>query len=42
MTAAAAAEVMNERSGLRPRVGVVLGSGLGAAADAVVDPTTID
>jgi xanthosine phosphorylase len=33
---------MNERSGLRPRVGVVLGSGLGAVADAVADPTTID
>jgi xanthosine phosphorylase len=34
--------VMNERSGLRPRVGVVLGSGLGTVADAVEDPTTID
>ena len=33
---------MNERSGLRPRVGVVLGSGLGAVAEAVADPTTID
>jgi xanthosine phosphorylase len=33
---------MNERAGLRPRVGVVLGSGLGAVAEAVVDPTTID
>jgi xanthosine phosphorylase len=42
MTAADAAAVMNERSGLRPRVGVVLGSGLGAVADAVEDPTTID
>jgi xanthosine phosphorylase len=42
MTAADAAAVMNERSGLRPRVGVVLGSGLGAVADAVSDPTTID
>ena len=42
MTAADAAAVMNERSGLRPRVGVVLGSGLGAVADAVADPTTID
>ena len=37
-----AAAVMNERSGLRPRVGVVLGSGLGAVAEAVADPTTID
>jgi xanthosine phosphorylase len=37
-----AAAVMNERSGLRPRVGVVLGSGLGAVAEAVSDPTTID
>jgi xanthosine phosphorylase len=37
-----AAAVMKERSGLRPRVGVVLGSGLGAVADAVADPTTID
>ena len=42
MTAADAAAVMNERSGLRPRVGVVLGSGLGAVAEAVADPTTID
>ena len=42
MTAAAAAAVINERSGLRPRVGVVLGSGLGAVADAVAGPTTID
>ena len=37
-----AAAVMNERSGLRPRVGVVLGSGLGAVAEAVSDPTNID
>jgi len=42
MTAAEAAAVMNERSGLRPRVGVVLGSGLGAVAEDVADPTTID
>jgi xanthosine phosphorylase len=41
MTVAEAAAVLNERSGLRPRVGVVLGSGLGKVADAVVDPTTI-
>jgi purine nucleoside phosphorylase len=37
-----AGAVINERSGLRPRVGVVLGSGLGAVAEAVEDPTTID
>jgi xanthosine phosphorylase len=42
MSHAEAAAVMNERSGLRPRVGVVLGSGLGAVADAVADATTID
>jgi xanthosine phosphorylase len=38
----AAAAVLEERSGLRPRVGVVLGSGLGAVADAVADPTAVD
>jgi xanthosine phosphorylase len=37
-----AAAVMTERAGLRPRVGVVLGSGLGAVADAVGDPTVIE
>jgi xanthosine phosphorylase len=37
-----AAAVMTERSGLRPRVGVVLGSGLGDVADAVTNPTVID
>jgi xanthosine phosphorylase len=37
-----AAAIMNERSGLRPRVGVVLGSGLGAVAEAASDPTRID
>jgi xanthosine phosphorylase len=37
-----AAAVMNERSGLRPRVGVVLGSGLGAVAESVSEPTRID
>ncbi len=42
MTHAEAASVINERAGLRPRVGVILGSGLGAAADAVADPTVID
>jgi xanthosine phosphorylase len=42
MTVADAALVLNERSGLRPRVGVVLGSGLGAVAEAVGDPTAID
>jgi xanthosine phosphorylase len=36
------AAVLTQRGGLRPRVGVVLGSGLGAAADAVADPTVID
>jgi xanthosine phosphorylase len=38
----AAAAVMAERSGIRPRVGVVLGSGLGAVADAVAGATVID
>jgi xanthosine phosphorylase len=42
MTHAEAASVINERSWLRPRVGVVLGSGLGAVADAVTDETVID
>jgi len=37
-----AAAVMTERAGVRPRVAVVLGSGLGAVADAVADPTSID
>ena len=36
-----AAQVIEKRSGLRPRVGVVLGSGLGGVAEAVVNPTTI-
>ena len=40
--ARAAAAVLNERSGIRPRVGVVLGSGLGTVADAVADPTVVD
>jgi xanthosine phosphorylase len=39
---AEAAVVLTDRSGLRPRVGVVLGSGLGAIAEAVTDPTTVD
>jgi xanthosine phosphorylase len=38
----AAAAVITERAGLRPRVGVVLGSGLGAVADAVAEPVVID
>jgi xanthosine phosphorylase len=38
----AAATVIEERSGLRPHVGVVLGSGLGAVADAVAESTAID
>jgi xanthosine phosphorylase len=37
-----AAALMTERAGLRPRVGVVLGSGLGTVADAVADATVID
>ncbi len=37
-----AAAVLTERAGLRPRVGVVLGSGLGAVADAVADATVVD
>jgi xanthosine phosphorylase len=36
-----AAQVLLERSGTRPRVGVVLGSGLGAVADAVSDPVVV-
>jgi xanthosine phosphorylase len=39
MSAAAAAEVL--RSHGEPRVGIVLGSGLGAVADAVEDPVTV-
>ena len=37
-----AASVMTERAGLRPRVAIVLGSGLGAVADAVKDATALD
>jgi xanthosine phosphorylase len=37
-----AARVMKERSGLRPRVGVVLGSGLGGVAESVSEPVVID
>ena len=37
----AAAAVITERAGVRPRLGVVLGSGLGTVADAVRDPTVI-
>jgi xanthosine phosphorylase len=36
-----AAEVLLERFGSRPRVGIVLGSGLGAVADAVTDPVVV-
>ena len=36
-----AAEVLVDRAGVRPRVGVVLGSGLGAVADAVEDATVM-
>jgi len=39
---AEAASVMTERAGVNPRVGIVLGSGLGAVADAVTDPTAVD
>jgi xanthosine phosphorylase len=42
MSHARAAELITERSGLSPRVGVVLGSGLGAVADAVSAPTVIE
>jgi xanthosine phosphorylase len=38
----AAAEVMEKRSGLRPRVGVVLGSGLAGVAESVEEPVEID
>jgi xanthosine phosphorylase len=37
-----AAQVMTERAGLRPRVGIMLGSGLGAVADAVTEPTVVE
>ncbi|MDQ6820024.1 MAG: purine-nucleoside phosphorylase [Actinomycetota bacterium] len=37
----AAASVLADRAGAPPRVGVVLGSGLGAVADAVEDPVTV-
>jgi xanthosine phosphorylase len=39
MSAAEAAAVLTEH--LRPRVGIVLGSGLGAVADAVADPVSV-
>jgi xanthosine phosphorylase len=42
MSHAEAASVMAERAGIRPRVGIVLGSGLGAVADAVADATVVD
>ena len=42
MSHAKAASVMAERAGIRPRVGIVLGSGLGAVADAVADATAVD
>lgn len=37
----AAAEAVRSRTGLRPRVGMVLGSGLGGLADAVEEPVRI-
>jgi xanthosine phosphorylase len=42
MTYREAGEVITDRAGLRPRVGIVLGSGLGAVADAVTEPTVVD
>jgi len=39
---AEAASVITESTGISPRVGVVLGSGLGAVAEAVSDQTVID
>src|SRR5215217_6085061 len=42
MTYKHAATVIVDRAGLRPRVGIVLGSGLGAVADAVSEPTVVD
>ena len=41
MSVADAARLLTERSGLRPRVGIVLGSGLGAVADAVEQATEV-
>lgn len=38
---AEAAQLVRERSDVRPRVGVVLGSGLGAFADSLVDRTVL-
>ena len=42
MTYRDAAGVITQRAGLEPRVGIVLGSGLGAVADAVTDPAVVD
>jgi xanthosine phosphorylase len=42
MTYSDAAEVITGRAGLRPHVGIVLGSGLGAVADAVSEPSVVD
>jgi xanthosine phosphorylase len=41
MSVREAAAVLAERGGAAPRVGVVLGSGLGSVADVVEDPTVI-
>lgn len=42
MTAArSAAEILHRTSGRRPRVGIVLGSGLGGVADRVADPVVV-
>ena len=42
MSHAEAAAVLSARAGLRPRVGIVLGSGLGAVAEAVEGATSIE
>jgi len=36
-----AASALVDRAGRSPRIGIVLGSGLGAVADAVADPNVI-
>ncbi|MEA2320855.1 MAG: purine-nucleoside phosphorylase [Solirubrobacteraceae bacterium] len=41
MSVQAAADVLAQRGGRAPRVGIVLGSGLGSVADAVADATPI-
>ena len=41
MSITEAARLLRGRSGLEPRLGIVLGSGLGAVADAVEDAATL-